>query len=168
MSGDPATVKTDTIVTIQKEVRVDTVIKTVYTKPEVVKEYIKIPPGEIDTLAILKGYYTKRVFTDTVEDSCSRLIINDTVYMNSIISRELKNACFQKTITIKETKEIIKYPEEKPYISAGVSSSFKSVYGNVYYTRKKNTFGAGFDPINRSFIFSYQYKIRFNEKDSKN
>src|SRR6056300_473502 len=70
------TVKFDSLVYVPKyRVRVDTVHDTTLK--------------DIDTLSVLKDYYAKYFYTDTLDlDSLGNIIINDTISQNSIIFRE--------------------------------------------------------------------------------
>ena len=57
--------------------------------------------ADIDTLNILKDYYTKYFYTDTLNlDSLGNIIINDTISRNSIIFRKITpNILFPTTTT---------------------------------------------------------------------
>lgn len=59
--------------------------KTIYVERPV---YVNVPPG-IDTLEILKDYYAKRVYRDTLtlKDNLGFIVVNDTISKNSIFGR---------------------------------------------------------------------------------
>jgi hypothetical protein len=60
--------------------------------------------ADIDTLNILKDYYTKYFYTDTLDlDSLGSIIINDTISKNSIIFREIQPNVFIPTTTVTNT-----------------------------------------------------------------
>jgi hypothetical protein len=64
-----------------------------------------LPP--IDTLEILRDYYAKYIYTDTIPvDTIGYLIINDTVSKNSIFSRNVKTNILLPITTIKQTSYI--------------------------------------------------------------
>ena len=57
-------------------------------------------PSIIDTLAILKDYYAKYVYTDTLKiDTIGYAIINDTITRNTILSRNVTTNLLVPTIT---------------------------------------------------------------------
>jgi hypothetical protein len=72
--------------------------KDIYHEVEVVKEI----PAKIDTLSILKNYYSKVFYRDTfkLKDSLGYFVINDTISKNRIHSRNVASAV--RIPTIKE------------------------------------------------------------------
>ena len=73
--------------------------KDIYHEIEVVKEI----PADVDTLSILKEYYSKLFYRDTfkLKDSFGYFVINDTISKNRISSRNFESSI--KIPTIKET-----------------------------------------------------------------
>ena len=69
-----------------------------------------------DTLQVVKDYYAKRVYIDTLKlaDSLGYIVVNDTVSQNSLLGR-LWNAQVNKT-TIKETLIVKELPKNQVYI----------------------------------------------------
>lgn len=73
-------------------------------------------PIDFDTLQVIKDYYAKRVYIDTLRlaDSLGYIVVNDTVSQNSLLGR-LWNAQVNKT-TIKETLIVKELPKNQVYI----------------------------------------------------
>lgn len=73
-------------------------------------------PIDFDTLQVIKDYYAKRVYIDTLKlaDSLGYIVVNDTVSQNSLLGR-LWNAQVNKT-TIKETLIVKELPKNQVYI----------------------------------------------------
>ena len=68
------------------------------TRTETIHDTI---PSDIDTLSILKDYYAKYFYTDTLDlDTLGNIVINDTVSRNIIVSRRIKPNVFIPTTTI--------------------------------------------------------------------
>jgi hypothetical protein len=117
--------------------KVDTVLVPVHdTIPEYVPKYIKgkteyIPvPANVDTLAILKDYYTKYSYNDTVKvNTYGSGIISDEVTQNKIVNRsiiwDLKIPIVKETITVKEL------PKNQIYIGGGVGLDKVNLFNQV-------------------------------------
>ena len=73
--------------------------KDITHEVEVVKEI----PANVDTLSILKNYYSRVFYRDTfkLKDSLGYFVINDTITKNKIASRKVESSI--KIPTIKET-----------------------------------------------------------------
>lgn len=117
--------------------KVDTVLVTVHdTIPKYVPKYIKGKteyvdvPANVDTLAILKDYYTKYSYKDTVAvSSYGNGVISDEVTQNKIVSRkiewDLKIPIVKETITVKEL------PKNQIYIGGGVGLDKVNLFNQV-------------------------------------
>ena len=109
----------------------------------------------IDTISILKDYYAKYFYTDTIRvDSLGFIVINDTVTRNLISMRNVQSNIFIPTTTI--TNTIYLYKRE---LFGGVSvgstpTAIQNLNGELLFVNKKRQaygFGLGlnnnFDPI---------------------
>lgn len=92
--------------------------------------YHKVPvyqvvPINVDTLAILKDFYAKRVYIDTLRlsDSLGYIVVNDTISENSLLGR-LWTAQVNNT-TIKEQIIVKELPKNQVYI--GLVGGFDKV-----------------------------------------
>lgn len=82
-----------TVVTKTDTIYVTKIIPTKIYVPPVV-HYIYVPqevPAKVDTQAILKDYFTKKVYEDTIKiDSIGYVVVKDTLFKNQILTRETK------------------------------------------------------------------------------
>jgi len=150
------------------------VIKTIVETKETVKwDTIKVPeityvpkwktkivrvtdtiPNDIDTMEILKDYYAKYFYTDTLDiDSIGNIVINDTITQNKIFARKPKVNIQIPTIT----KEIVitkVISEREFYYGVGLQGSTDQLnyLGGefLYRTKKKNAYGVSLG-INQDF-----------------
>lgn len=86
--------------------------KNIYSETPI---YVEVP-AKVDTASILKDYYAKRVYIDTLKlkDDLGYVIVNDTVHQNSLLGR-MWNAQVNKT-TIKEQIIVKELPRNQVYI----------------------------------------------------
>ena len=109
----------------------------------------------IDTMSILRDYYAKYFYTDTIKvDSLGFIVINDTVTRNLISKRDVQSNIFIPTTTINNTIYLYKR-ELFGGISVGSTpSTIQNLSGELLFVNKKRQaygFGLGlnnnFDPI---------------------
>ncbi len=81
---------TDTVTTVETDTVTYTEVDTVH-EPVYITDTVKIPKG-IDTVEVLKDYYAKKFFSDTlISDSAEvEITINDTISNNTIAHREVQ------------------------------------------------------------------------------
>ena len=133
---------------------------------EYIPKYIKKTVVEIDTfqspidtISILKDYYAKYFYTDTIKvDSLGFIIINDTVTRNLISKRDVQSNIFIPTTTINNT--IYLYKRE---LFGGISvggminpvqdeSPINYISGELMYVNKKrNVYGFGLG-VDKDFL----------------
>ena len=124
-----------------------------YIRKTVVKiDTFQVP---IDTMSILRDYYAKYFYTDTIKvDSLGFIVINDTVTRNLISKRNVQSNIFIPTTTINNTIYLYKR-ELFGGISVGSTpSAIQNLNGELLFVNKKRQaygFGLGlnnnFDPI---------------------
>ena len=109
----------------------------------------------IDTMSILRDYYAKYFYTDTIKvDSLGFIVINDTVTRNLISKRDVQSNIFIPTTTINNTIYLYKR-ELFGGISVGSTpTAIQNLNGELLFVNKKRQaygFGLGlnnnFDPI---------------------
>ena len=133
------TLKIDSLVYIpQWKIKIETIHDTI--------------PAGVDTLYILKDYYTKYFYTDTLDlDSLGNIIIKDTISRNSIIFREIQPNVLIPTTTVTNTVYI---NNREFYWGLGLAGSTKQLNylgGELLFKSKKHQvygFGIG---INQDF-----------------
>ena len=109
-------------------------------------------PSDIDTLAILKDYYAKYFYTDTLHiDTLGYAVINDTISRNSILSRDIKTNILIPTSTVTNT---IYINRREVYWGLGLYSGEKKINhlgGELLYKNKKyQIYGLGLG-VNQNF-----------------
>lgn len=78
--------------------------KTIYKKgKDIYHESIRtveLPPGPLDTLFILKDFYTKNIYKDTIklDDSLGTIIVIDTITRNKLEGRYVKATIIERQI----------------------------------------------------------------------
>lgn len=149
---EPTTV-TETV-TKWDTLKIDSLVYVPRWRTKVTTVYDTIPT-DIDTLSILKDYYAKYFYTDTLSlDSLGSIVINDTISRNSIIFREIQPNVLIPTTTITNTIYL-----NKREFYGGISiggmvnpvqdeSPINHVSGELLYKNKKRQiygFGLGID-----------------------
>ena len=114
------------------------------TKNELEDELASIMQ-DIDTVSILKDYYSKYFYSDTIDlDSFGSIVINDTITKNSITTRKVKPSLYIPTTTITRDSLITK---RELYYGLGLATNkqqFSYVGGELLYrSRRKHIYGVG-------------------------
>ena len=150
--GDPVEPKVITKI----EVRYDTIetIKETYIPKWQTKIVTEIDTFQapIDTLSVLKDYYAKYFYSDTLQiDTVGYAIINDTITRNTILARDIRTNILIPTTTI--TKEI--YLNNREFYWGlglqGRTDQINYLGGELLYRNKKRQvygFGLG---VNQDF-----------------
>ena len=114
------------------------------TKNELEDELASIMQ-DIDTVSILKDYYSKYVYSDTVSlDSFGNIVINDTITENKIVFRKIKPNIYIPTTTITRDSLISR---NEFYYGIGLAAnkqSFNYIGGELLFrSKKKKVLGVG-------------------------
>ena len=104
----------------------------------------------IDTVSVLKDYYAKYFYTDTIQiDTLGSIVINDTITRNLIAMRDVQSNIFIPTTTITNTVYLYKR-EFFGGISVGANNqAVQNINGELLYVNKKRNaygFGIGLNP----------------------
>ena len=104
----------------------------------------------IDTVSVLKDYYAKYFYTDTIQlDTLGSIIVNDTITRNLISFRDVQSNIFIPTTTITNTVYLYKR-EFYGGISVGATNqSVQNINAELLYINKKRQgygIGVGLDP----------------------
>ena len=107
-------------------------------------------PSSIDTVAILKDYYAKYFYTDTIQiDTLGSIVINDTITRNLISMRDVQSNIFIPTTTITNTVYLYKR-EFFGGVSVGAGNqAVQNINAELLYVNKKRDaygFGIGLNP----------------------
>jgi hypothetical protein len=139
---------------------VDTVyvptIQTVYKKGEVIYKEVPIYvelPGRIDTVEVIRDYYSKVVYKDTLKlkDSLGYIALTDTIFRNNILGRVWDSHI--NKITIKDVLIVKELPKNQIYLGGQLGlnnqSGFTSIGPSVLMKTKKDkvfSVGVGLGP----------------------
>ncbi len=129
--------------------------------------FVQIPMN-VDTLAIIKNYFAKNVYKDTLHlpDSLGYVILLDTISKNTIESRMFSASVKQRTI--KETTIVKELPKTKIFWGVGMgfdkTNYIHHIQGNLLINTKCDklyNIGAGVDINKIPFInASIYWKIK--------
>lgn len=126
--------------------------KTEYIPKVVEKVVVNIDTfsAPIDTTAVLKDYYAKYFYTDTIQlDTLGSIIVNDTITRNLISFRDVQSDIFIPTTTITNTVYLYKR-EFFGGISVGATNqAVQNINAELLYVNKKRQvygFGVGLNP----------------------
>jgi len=135
--------------------KVDTVyvptIQTVYKKGDVIyKEkpiYVQLPP-RIDTVEVVKDYYSKVTYKDTLtlKDNLGYITLTDTIYQNKILGREWDSHI--NKVTIKDVSIVKELPKNEFYLGGLLGLNNKNGFTSVgpsvlLKTKKEKVFSVG-------------------------
>ena len=125
--------------------------KTIYKEKPI---FINLP-ADIDTLKILKDYYSKVVYNDTLklDNNLGVITIKDTLYKNSILNRRWETNI--NKVVVKETNIVTELPKYQLLIggNGGVTTTNNVFIGpSIMLKTKKDTYinvsvGVGFDKL---------------------
>ena len=126
--------------------------KTEYVPKVVEKVVVNIDTFStpIDTTAVLKDYYAKYFYTDTIQlDTLGSIIVNDTITRNLISFRDVQSDIFIPTTTIINTVYLYKR-EFYGGVSVGATNqAVQNINAELLYVNKKRQaygFGVGLNP----------------------
>lgn len=154
-------------------VRVDTVYQydsIPYTPPPMFPKpgnVINQPiPKGIDSLAVARAYFSKRMGIDT--------LVNDSLYLLSLSweVQENKPTLFQPTIINRQPTTIISHtlteaPRNKVFAGLGVGlnhTQFGLAPSVALLTKKDHLYSVSYDVINKDFGVTFYYKIKLKKK----
>jgi len=107
-------------------------------------------PSSIDTVAILKDYYAKYFYTDTIQiDTLGSIVINDTITRNLISMRDVQSNIFIPTTTITNTIYLYKREFYGGFSVGATNQAVQNINGELLYINKKRDaygFGVGLNP----------------------
>lgn len=156
------TIITETV-TKWDTLKIDSLVYVPRWRTKVTTVYDTIPT-DIDTLSILKDYYAKYFYTDTLSlDSLGNIVINDTISRNSILFREIQPNVLIPTTTVTNTVYI---NNREFYVGVGLKGRTNQINylgGELLYkTKNKQVYGVGIG-VNQDFQpvlgFSMHWKL---------
>jgi hypothetical protein len=155
---------TEEIVKTEVVIKWDTVevAKTEYI-PKIVERLVvnidtfSIP---IDTVSVLKDYYAKYFYTDTIQiDTLGSIVINDTITRNLISMRDVQSNIFIPTTTITNTVYLNRREFYGGISLTGQPTQLDFINGELLYKgKKRNAYGIGVG-INQELVPIYTFKV---------
>ena len=113
-------------------------------------------PAVIDSMAIVKDYFTKRHYQDSVKNDSISIFITETAFKNEIINRRMWYKWTAPTMVLKETKTV-----ERQLAFAGVdilgNANTLQFIPSIYIDTRRGMFGAGVDPFANPKIFKASF-----------
>jgi hypothetical protein len=123
---------------------------------------------KVDTAAILKDYFSRKIYGDTLKDDTSAFIaLIDTVYMNQLHKRTLifqNRRATEINTTINNFGEV---PRNKFFFGVSIGRSLNNFAAGpslLWVTKKSFAYGLMYDVVNKDFYGTFYYKIGFKRK----
>lgn len=120
--------------------------KTIYKKGKDIYHdttiYVQLPSQIVDTLSILKNFYSKNVYKDTLQlvDSLGFIFVSDTISQNTILSRKYDYKVKERTINdkmiVKELPKVQVY--YGPIVGIDKVQVLNSIGGGILLKTKKD------------------------------
>jgi hypothetical protein len=108
--------------------------ETIYVEVEVPVEILI--PADVDTMSILRDFYTKRTYTDTLNvDDLGYVVVIDTIQQNKLIYRTHDAFLKEKIVTTTITNYV--YPEPSYVFYSGVSVGSEHVNAVFTFQNKR-------------------------------
>ena len=154
----------DEIVKTEVVVKWDTVKveKTEYVPKIVERVVVDIDTfsAPIDTVSVLKDYYAKYFYTDTIQvDTLGSIIVNDTISRNLIAFRDVQSNIFIPTTTITNTVYLNRREFYGGISLTGQPTQLDFINGELLYKgKKRNAYGIGVG-INNELVPIYTFKV---------
>ena len=166
----PRIIDNSTTTTVYDTIRDTTIVhRTAYVPKLVYQETEKLVyvPVDVDTLAILKDYYTRRFYADTtLNDSTGFFAIYDTIYMNQIWSRYTKAEAYSQTIYKTTTITQPAPLHNKVFFGFGAGGN-KDRFGlsgdMMFQTKRDNALALSYDAINKEVWVKTYWKVRLKK-----
>ena len=146
INGKPYEVIKHTIDTVYTPI-----VQTVYKKgKDIYKEvpvYVQLP-GDVDTVQVIKDYYSKVIYKDTLKlkDSLGYVSITDTIFNNSILGRVWDSHI--NKITINDRMIVKELPKNQFYLGSELGLNNQTVFTSfspslLLKTKKDRIFSVG-------------------------
>jgi len=161
--SDSITTKTDTLYIASKDTTHDVTPAMPPAPTYITNNYTyEAERGPIDTSAVIRDYFNKRGYQDTIRNDSIDIVLHEEVYKNEL--RRLKVAYKWKAPEriITTTTTVTNQKPAAGFYAGGFLSISRESFGTgpvVNYVYNKNNYGAGFDLVNRSIQLQYSRKL---------
>lgn len=143
---------------------------SIYVETVVEKEIPVYTYMKVDTAAILKEFYSKYVYKDTLklDDNLGYVAVTDTVTKNKILNRSWNYNVRERVLV--DTKIVKELPKNELYIGATAGFNKTDIFHNVsagflYKTKRNDIYqlNAGVTRLSRPFV-SFGTYIKIGKK----
>jgi len=120
-------------------------------------------PANVDSGAVVRDYFTKRSYNDSITNDSVSIYLQEEVYKNELKRVKVGYRWKAPTMQINKTTVV-----EKQLIFLGLEpygnlNSF-GMFASADFDTKKALFGYGYDPFNKTHKISVKAKIRLWKK----
>jgi hypothetical protein len=155
---------------LSREVEVVEVEKIVTQVKDGKTIYVEIPvqvsvPTEVDTMEVLKDYYSTRVYSDTLRvEDLGYVAVVDTISQNKIVHRTFQANLIQRTVT--ETITVKELPKLEIWSGFTATSDMQLGVAVAVVTKKRTHLGLNLgmhldeDSISPYVGFQYLWQVR--------
>jgi hypothetical protein len=145
----------------------------VYKKGKDIRVEVKVPvyiPANVDTQDILKDYFARRFYVDTLDlGEKSFVIVKDTITENKILSRVFESSITERIIN--DTLFLAELPKRQMFVGFQMGFDKKDIFNygglNLLYKDKKDKifgFGLGINSNSQPTIMgSLNWKIKLKK-----
>lgn len=129
--------------------------------------YIEVPviteiPSIVDTAKILRDYFTKNFYNDSTKNDSVVIYYKAEVTKNILKKMQLSYRFTLPQMVIKESTTITTTKQRQlAFIGVDLTSNRDNLgfYPSIYFDTRKAMFGAGYDPLNKSFKVGVYTKL---------
>lgn len=114
---------------------------------------------KVDTAEILRKYFIKYVYQDTIRDTSFLAILREVVTQNQIIERKLSVQNLRPTAVTYTTNTVTAPSRWYAGPTANLGSRM-GVGAEILYANNKNAFGLSYDLVNRNVGVKWLYSIK--------
>ncbi len=115
-------------------------------------------PANIDSLAIVRDFFAKRHYLDTIaNDTNAFIVISDTLFKNRLLSRSVQKRFFTHSYKV--------YPPIKAHFYAGIAiggngSRFGFAPSLIYQDKHARLWGVNYDIFQKQIFVSAYFRIK--------
>jgi hypothetical protein len=123
-------------------------------------------PTDVDTALVLKLFFAKATYTQTIEDTLLRAKLSDTVSENKIIGRSFSYQLLKPIRTIESSTVTIRESANGVYLGAFVNGGKDRLgFGpQLGLGRERMHFNAGWDLLNKEARIAASYRLNARGK----
>lgn len=149
---------TDKTSPVRDTIRYETQLQPIYL-PSAVSPPIVIHqplPARVDTVFVVRDYYDKRTYTDSVSNDTITINVQEVIEQNRLASRSVSYLIKKPFVTI------LPKPEQKNQIYIGAYANSDAGLGGLVTLKTKRDvlYGIGYDPIHKTLQLQAQFKLK--------